>query len=794
MRQTFTYLVPEDSPGLAPGQRVLVPFGKTRKLGYVVGPATAPHGLRLKRIAQVIDPRSCLTSELHSFCSWMADYYFCNPAAVFTAALPPQLKLRKGPELIWQCQTSAVLPAQCTDLCAAGRKLTRAAIDKLLQLDRTLIDRLLTAGELVEQWPTESAPGFSRKLAGYRLQQPDLWHQFFERRRLKPPPFDGTQTRLSLHAAGWTDYLLRQAVQSGLLEAIYQEEPPAILDFVDARTEATEITPNREQTEIIEDIGSTLADGFKVHLIHGVTGSGKTLVYCHLARQALDLGRTVLVLTPEIALTGAILAYFRGFFGDQVTVIHSAMNDQERLASWLGTRQGKYRIVVGPRSAVFAPLEDIGLVIVDEEHDSSYKQSDPAPRFQGRDAAIMRAKMADVPVVLGSASPSVESYYHATRNRYRLHRLTSRPQGATLPTVRLVDMRPRSERLGGRQWFLSYTLKKAVEDRLIGGEQVILFLNRRGYAPQLKCMECGRVPECPHCRVKLTYHKIPSKAADQPKRGKLSCHYCGHVVYKLDQCPHCGSIDMVPIGAGTQRVEETLPTLFEHARPMRLDSDSAAGRARAWTILNDFAQHKGNLLLGTQMVTKGLDLSDVTLVGVLSADLSLDIPDFRASEKAFSRLLQVAGRSGRAAKPGEVLIQTFYPDHPVIQDAAAGNYDSFFAREIESREPLSYPPFARLIRIVFSSKRKDAAETATADFTDNLRRQCQQISLDAELLGPADCAMPYLKGHHRRQLIIRTRRSTAVVKLLTQWESRQTRFGLPANVKIVVDVDPHDMM
>jgi primosomal protein N' (replication factor Y) (superfamily II helicase) len=785
MRQTFTYTVPDQWPDLAPGQRVLVPFGRTRKLGFVLGPGQPPAGVTLKHVSEVIDPRACLSPELLSFCRWMADYYFCNPAAVLTAALPPRLKLRRGPQLLWNRQEPSALPDSMTHLVTPGRPVSRAAIVKLNKLDQSLLGRLLASGEIVEHWPTESTPGFSSRLVGYRLTRPEIWPEFFKRRRLQPGPFDGVKPRAHLHAAGWTDHLLRHALKSGLLEAVQDEQPPAILDFIDARSDVTNIVPNAEQAAVINDIGSTLGEGFNVHLIHGVTGSGKTLIYCHLAREVLRRGHTVLVLTPEIALTGAILAYFRGFFGDQVTVIHSAMHDQERMAGWLGTRQGRFRVVVGPRSAVFAPLKDIGLIIVDEEHDSSYKQHDPAPRFQGRDAAIMRAKMANVPVVLGSASPSVESYYHATRGRYRLHRLTSRPQGATLPTVRLIDMRPPAERLGGRHWFLSYALKRAVEERLSRGEQVILFLNRRGYAPQLKCLQCGRVPECPNCRVKLTYHKSP---------GKLSCHYCGYVVYRYDRCSHCDSIDLIAVGAGTQRVEETIPTLFEHARAMRLDSDSAAGRARAWTILNDFAQHKGNLLLGTQMVTKGLDLPDVTLVGVLCADMSLDIPDFRASEKAFSRLLQVAGRSGRAAKPGEVFIQTFYPDHPVIADAAAGDYDSFFAREIEARQPLSYPPFSRLIRIVFSSPRKDAVENAANRFAEGLRRQCLSARLRAELMGPAECPMRYLKGQHRRQLIIRTRHSVSVVNLLSQWEHRESRFGLPSSVKVVVDVDPHDMM
>ena len=367
------------------------------------------------------------------------------------------------------------------------------------------------------------------------------------------------------------------------------------------------------------------------------------------------------MLTPEITLAGSTLAYFRGFFGDKVTVVHSAMTSRERLASWRGIRSGRFKIVVGPRSALFAPLPNLGMIIVDEEHDSSYKQDDPSPRFHGRDSAIMRAKINSIPVLLGSATPSLESYHHALDKRYNLLQLRKRPTGASLPSIQLADMR--SQGLKGEHSYLSLPLKKKIESTLKADRQLILFLNRRGYSPHLKCSDCGHTPECPDCRIKLTYHK----------RGrKLTCHYCGYLVIAGSYCDSCSGNQVDCIGVGTQRLEESLAELFESAKVVRFDSDSASGRKKAHSILSSFARKEGNLLLGTQMVTKGLDLPGVTLVGVVSADASMDMPDFRASEKGFSRLVQVSGRSGRADQPGEVIIQTFNPTNEVIADAAEG--------------------------------------------------------------------------------------------------------------------------
>ncbi|MFQ6007780.1 MAG: primosomal protein N' [Candidatus Zixiibacteriota bacterium] len=786
LRKTFIYRVPPQIEQLQPGQRVVVPFGSARKIGFYLGPAQRETHIQIKDVIRAIDEHTLFPSDLFEFCCWMSDYYFANPADCLAAALPPIVKSAKKPRLVWGRlpldEISDEVPTWLLSFIKPGKTIPKPVIEKIKRGGKDLLPLLIRHELIVEQWP-DIGTSKREMVAGYRTKDTERWFDYFSQKRFHPELFDGTKKRIELKQAGWSDRLIRKAVSDGILEPVYQEGLSAILDFVHPREDVSRIELNDEQRIALEKVKEALKKGFSSFLLHGVTGSGKTIVYCHISREVLNKGRTVLVLTPEIALTGTTLEYFRGYFGNIVTVIHSSMTERERLASWQGIRQGKYKIVVGPRSAVFAPLPDLGLVIVDEEHDGSYKQNDPSPRFHGRDAAIMRAKINNIPVLLGSASPSIESYYHATTGRYRLLRLTKRPGLATLPIVQLVDMS--KERVKGDLPFVSYPLKKKVDTRLTRDEQVILYLNRRGHSPILKCRVCGHVTRCPNCRVNLTYHKIGHK---------LSCHYCGFVVVSYDRCAGCGGAEFVYLGAGTQKVEESIPRLFEGTKAVRFDSDSASGRKKGYQILSEFAQRKFNLLLGTQMVTKGLDLPGVTLVGVLSADFMLDFPDFRASERTFAQLLQVAGRSGRADKPGDVLIQTYYPESDVITDAARQDYQSFYDHEIHSRQAHDYPPFSHLVNFVLSSKNEKKLESSTLSFRDRLFQKLKQAKVTANLLGPAPCPMYYLRGRYRRHLFIKTRQVVKLVRLLTDWESHESRFKLPSTIKIVVDVDPDDMM
>lgn len=782
-KKSFTYSIPQSDSDLSAGQRLLVPFGNRRKVGFYLGPAVQPTGFKAKPIIRKLDELSLFSKELFDFCLWMSDYYFANPADTLLAALPSIYRNAHKPDFFWNENESELkIDEIIKDLYRPGKKFSPTTLKAIKMRGKTLVQKLIRENIIIEKWP-ESLLEPKRQKTGYKVTSLTKWSEYFEGNKFQPEYYEDAKTARQLKDVGWTDYQIKKAAYHGIIEPVFFDLSTLSLDYIKPKKDLHQIMLNEQQQQLKDTVTSELAGGFKPFLLHGVTGSGKTIVYCHICQKVLAENKTALILTPEIALTSTTLAYFRGFFGDQVTILHSAMTERERLESYQGIKKGKYKIVVGPRSAIFAPLENLGLIVVDEEHDSSYKQDDPSPRFHGRDAAVMRAKINDVPIILGSASPSFESYYNAVNGRYQLLELTARPGGAVMPVVKIVDMK--TERIRGDLPFLSFTLKKDVEDRLQNDEQVILYLNRRGHSSQLKCTACGKVAECPNCQVKLTYHKTGRK---------LSCHYCGHTSENISNCYHCGQNELLFLGAGTQKVEESLPRLFEGAIGVRLDSDTAAGRNKAYEILHNFAEKKSNLLLGTQMVTKGLDLPDVTLVGVLSADSNLDLPDFRADEKAFSKLLQVSGRSGRSEKKGEVIIQTFMPENKVISDAAAQDYKTFFNREIESRKALGYPPFSRIINFIFSSEDEKLLESAALNYQKQLKQKLDQSGIKYQLLGPAPCPMYYLRKKYRRHLFIKTNQTVKIVKLLTGWEEQQSNFKLNSKVRLNIDVDPDDMM
>ncbi|MDZ4724067.1 MAG: primosomal protein N' [candidate division Zixibacteria bacterium] len=786
LKSAFTYHLDNPAILLQPGCRVVVPFGRANKTGFYLGPAEAPDGFLTKPIMSVLDQISYFPPELFRLCLWMADYYFANPADCLTSALPAALKTNQAVRYLWTEQGIAARASQPNDMFTkkravqAGKALTVQDVALLKKQNAQTLGDYIRTGSIVEEWPYIGTKG---KLIRFQLGDPATLVDFAKGKRKKPLHFEGPHSRASILALGWSANSFRSALSRGIMRQVYIENEETTLPFITAKADVSSLSLTLPQQTVVDKLKTNLGAGFSIHLLHGITGSGKTLVYCHLARDILAKGQTALVLTPEIALTGAILAYFRGFFDSQVTVIHSGMTERERLESWRGIREGKYKIVIGPRSAVFAPLENVGLIVVDEEHDSSYKQDDPAPRFHGRDTAIMRAKIHSIPIILGSASPSVESYYHAVNGRYQLHELTGRPAGAELPSVRLIDLK--KEQLSGDLTYMTYPLKKEIEKRLDQDEQVIVYLNRRGYSRQLKCGDCAHISTCPQCHINLTYHKVG---------GKLLCHYCGYAANPGDTCEKCNSRNLMYVGAGTQRVEEDIPRLFPQAVTARFDSDTASGRARAYTLLREFAEQKQNLLLGTQMVTKGLDLPGVTLVGVLSADQGLDMPDFRASEKTFARLVQVAGRSGRSRKKGEVIIQTSYPHHPVIMHAAAQDYKGFYDGEIKSRHEYNFPPFIRLANVVFSGTDETILGKASQTFKTRLADVCRKAGIPVETLGPAQCPIYQLKARYRRQLLIKTTQMVKFSRTLTEWESQENRFGLPSSVLAAVDIDPDDMM
>jgi len=840
----FTYSVrAQDAVGLHRGCRFLIPFGNSLKIGFFVDVQHEPVDYRLRYVKERIDIAPPLPGHLFDFCLWIADYYFAGPGEVLAAAIPGTG--RRKPKTTY-VPTDRQFFEKFESKSAPGgilaHKFLRSGEIKEATLagnkqHLALIKEWLAAGVIRPRYHIREK---RKKLIGFRLGATagtDLTHPSDDMPGLDPGI---VYTRCELAArTGLSAYRIDKLVKSGALEKAFDESGLSDLTTYPIRHDLPSLPLLAGQQTTLDEIATAVRrNAFDPFLLFGVTGSGKTLVYCHAAKAAIDAGGSVLVLVPEIALSGLLLSSIAAFFGDRVAVIHSGLTANERLAVRERIASGHVRVVIGPRSAIFSPLENLRLIVVDEEHDPSYKQADPAPRYHARDAAVMLARIVSCPIVLGSASPSVESYHNALCGRYRLLTLDQRPKsGYRMPKIEMLDMK--SEKISGECSFLSFRLKLETERRIAEGGQVIYYLNRRGFSPRLKCRDCGEAPSCPDCGVTLTYHK-PGRL--------LKCHFCDRVEPAPEKCPKCGSVDFLYLGAGTQRVEENLTRLFADVRPVRIDSDRTATKSGR-LILGDFAEEKYNLLVGTQMVTKGLDFPNMTLVGVLSADIGLDMPDFRAAEKTYARLLQVAGRTGRGDREGLVMIQTYYSDHPVIRYLQKGSYPPFYEAIIEERRQLFYPPFSRLINVTLSSTDEKLLEKESLRFRFRLEEKLTGLSSSDNkgvpshavpggppfrvgkggpplavgnvgdplstvgngahsahhqirtsgqpgfcLLGPAPAPMYKLRGNFRRRLLIKTTAVKKIISRLRAWELTEKSFGLPAKVKAIIDVDPMDMM
>jgi primosomal protein N' (replication factor Y) len=539
--------------------------------------------------------------------------------------------------------------------------------------------------------------------------------------------------------------------------------------------------PTPPQQEAIDRIAVALdAAAPRTFLLHGITGSGKTLVYLHLARRALDAGKRVLVLLPEIALTPQTIARFEAFLGRPVPAFHSGLTDAARRDLWKQLFAGDADIVVGARSAALAPLENLGLIVVDEEHDGSYKQSDPAPRYHARDLALFRGRQANCPVVLGSATPSLESYQAALAGKYDLIGLKERATKAPLPAVRLVDMREQLA-LQGNQ-LLSIPLREAVQQALDGGGQAILFLNRRGYSPRRVCNACGEARTCPYCAVSLVYHRGANE---------LLCHYCGYTAGPDSSCEQCGGTAFTDAGKGVEKIEENLRAIFPGVPVGRLDRDSTARVGETERILEAFRRGETRILLGTQMVAKGHDFPGVGVVGVLDADAGLEFADFRAGERAFQLITQVAGRAGRHSGGGLVYLQTFRPESPLLNHALTHDYGGFFHSEIGNRKDLGYPPFRRMLLCEMQGAREEDVRRAMERFAVILRELAPQAH--ADLLGPAYAALKRIRNAWRLHVLIKGDYPNQL-----QWlaETAQARMQpeLPKGVKLRLDRDPVNLL
>ncbi len=538
------------------------------------------------------------------------------------------------------------------------------------------------------------------------------------------------------------------------------------------------LTLTDEQDASLTKITEALtAHDAKAFLLYGITGSGKTEVYIRAIAEAIRLGRQAIVVIPEISLTPQTIERFTRRFDTPIAVLHSRLAKTEKYAYWQRIRSGEISIVIGARSAIFSPLKDPGIIIIDEEHETSYKSSE-SPRFHTRQIAFYRMKHESMTVLFGSATPSIETYHHASKGEgLTLLTLTKRPEGIELPTVRVIDMRTAKK----AELFpaMSEDLVEAVHGALDQGKQAILFLNRKGYSPTVVCSSCGTAERCPHCSVTLTYHK---------GRRQLLCHYCGYSKHFTDTCAECGASPVRLTGTGTEKVHEEIALLFPKARIGRMDQESTKLRGAYERILGDFARGETNILVGTQMIAKGLHFPDVTLVGVLSADTGIHFPDFRASERTFSLITQVSGRSGRGVSPGEVIVQTYNPEHSAIRFARTHDYLSFYRSEIELREALRYPPFSRLVRLVVRGE----DETAVADDAQRIRALCTEHTYSGvDVLGPVPCPLSKLKKYHRYHLILKADSQKAVSGLITH--IRDTFRAKKSNF-LEIDVDPASML
>ena len=744
----LTYEVPAGVSAPPVGARVQVPVGPRIVTGCVVGvDAAVPQG-RVKAITAVVDTEPLVRPEVVDLCRWVSDYYVSGLGDAIQLALPPGSS--GGRIGVVTTRVVSATTAGLATLALTGDRRTEVRLTAR-QRDSLALLANSTRGLTLPRF--REAGGSVAALR--RLVSLGLAVGRDERRERDPFETD---------EGGWD--------QEGT------EKP-----------QASERILTPEQQEAMKTLGPMVgARRFGVALLHGVTGSGKTEVYLRLAQQTLQDGRGVLLLVPEIALTSSVAAVFRRTFGDRVAIQHSGLSGGERHDQWHRISRGEVDIVVGTRSAVFAPLRGLGLVIVDEEHDASYKQ-DETPRYHGRDVAIVRAQATGALVVLGSATPSIESFQNAKSGKYALVALRHRVMGRPLASVSVVNMRDEYVR-DGAGVIISRMLRDRIAARLEQREQVMVLLNRRGYATAVFCRQCGDAFECPNCSVSLTVHLGPSRSRvptrDHPTpgvRGRGRCHYCNYSTQLPPACRKCGGPYLEHSGFGTERVEADVRTLFPEARLARIDRDTVRRKGALEQILRSFARGELDVLVGTQMIAKGHDFPNVTLVGVISADVGLGLADFRASERTFQLLTQVAGRAGRGAVVGEAVIQTIFPEHYSVQLACRQDYDGFFEREVAFRRDMQYPPMVAMVNIVVRGRTLDEAMTLAGTLAQEIRRRA---TTNVVVLGPAPAPMERLRGEHRVQIFLKgTRRAEMreAVREALEVSGDQRR-------RITIDVDP----
>ena len=816
----LTYAVPDGQPDPSVGARVLVPLGNRLVTGVSLGsdrrqtridPGSDPGQTTcaessqdgaVKPIADVLDGDPFLPPAVVDLAVWVADYYACGVGDAITTAMPPRAWIESERHArITDAGEARLLVERGTrrdvlQFLTGGRIASIGALVKKTPAARAALAALQDEGLVTLTKPLRGAADASRtaRFATVTAQGSEeidpamtlgpRQQQALDRLRAAP---DGLPLR-ELADEDIPAESVERLAKLGLVTVErrrIERDPFATASTSIARAPIVDLT--QEQQVAFDGLAArAAARRFHVALLHGVTGSGKTEIYLRLARAVRGSGRGVLLMVPEIALTPAAAAIFRAAFGERVAIQHSALSEGERYDQWQRIRRGDVDVVVGTRSAVYAPLADVGLIVVDEEHDGSYKQ-EGVPRYHGRDVAVVRGRAAGALVLLGSATPSLETYHNAETGRFELVTLKKRVLDRPMARVTIVDMRAEYA-AEGPDVILSAPLRDAMASRLERGEQAIVLLNRRGFAAVIFCRECGETLECPNCSVSLTVHKAA---------GRARCHYCNYAMPLPTQCGKCRGPFLEQLGFGTERVEADVRALFPHARVGRVDRDTIRRRGAIASLLAKFASRELDVLVGTQMIAKGHDFPSVTLVGVISADVGLGLADFRAAERTFQLLTQVAGRSGRGEIAGEAVVQTLYPDHYSIRHACRQDYGAFYADEMHFRRAMKYPPALALINVVVKARTRQAAMADAGTIAQALRTSGPGAPLRRgageggwRVLGPAPAPLGRLKGEHRAQLFIKSMQRTAMRKaLVTVLEQRPE-----LKRRTIVDVDPMSVL
>ncbi len=794
LEMVFTYRVPA---GLQPvvGGRVLVPFRQQRMSGIVVGLHEEGPKVPTKDVLSVLDPSAVLDSDLMKLGKWIADYYLAPIGEVFRALLPLAAEFKRsiGYKITPEGQMTLHL-AGMSGSSARSKKTPEEQLAEFRVLD------YLAERETTREQTLRSATRVSKALLAGMVRKKwiareDLSHAHDAARFVRIAVLKSAEGKLNANQRLLIDTLaaaggrvavetlqslevprstLATLVKRGLVEMV--EEPVEfVVSKMKSRPSPLEFQFSAAQQAAFDSIRNRVDAGvFSGVLLHGVTGSGKTAVYLAAMRSVLESGGSAILLVPEIGLTPAVAADLHQIFGDAVAILHSALSDEERAEQWRRIKRGEARIVVGTRSAVFAPVSDLKLMIVDEEQDSSYKQ-EQTPRYHARDVAVMRAKMANAVVVLGSATPSLESYFNARKNKYALLELPDRVEQRPLPEVEIVDMRLEFQETGQEQ-VISRKLAAELRERLDRKEQAMVLLNRRGYSPLLLCRACGSRLECRNCAVAMTHHK---------RSHRMVCHYCGFMAPVPKVCGECGSEYVYFLGTGSEKLEELLHGMFPQARIGRLDRDTVRGRDDFERTLNALNDGELDLLVGTQMIAKGHDIHGVTLVGVVGADAALGLPDFRAAERTFQLLTQVAGRAGRGQTPGKVILQTFFQEHYAVQYAAQHDFAGFYEKELQFRSWMHYPPYSALANVLVRSDKLDEA----LQWSGILGKWFEKTRHEGiRVLGPAAAPILRLKRDYRYHFVLKAASRQKLNALLREMLAHATDQKIP-RTQVIVDVD-----